>query len=282
MTHLPDQTLRIIDANLDRATEGLRVLEDVARFVLDSSPLSARLKELRHQLHEAFPELFLRLISARDSAGDVGRASETAKEPAADLVDTVVANARRVEQSLRVLEELSRLPDAVIGGAVFEEARYTVYNVEKDLISRLSRRDKIARLTEPYIIIETEDDLALGLKRQAGAVQLNQARSTRRDFWHLAQEFRNRCDERHTLLIIREHIDIAVAVKADGVVLDGDSLPISVARGLLGIDQIIGYAPRSFDEAIGAVEAGVDYLISPDRELGKLIASDGILVVNPG
>ena len=281
MTHRPDQTLRIIDANLDRATEGLRVLEDVARFVLDYAQLAMRLKELRHRLHDAFPEFIAQLISARDSAGDVGRAPEGGKDPAADLIGTVVTNARRVEQSLRVLEELSRLPDAIVAVTVFEEARFAVYDIEKELVSKLSRRDKIARLAEPYIIIETEDDLALALKRRAGTVQLNQSRSTRRDFWDMAHEFRNRCDESHTQLIIREHIDIALAVKADGVVIDVDSLPVSVIRGLLKIDQLIGFAARSCEEGMGAQVGGVDYLIAPERGRRRLIELAGIPVVIP-
>jgi thiamine-phosphate pyrophosphorylase len=280
LTDLPSQALRIIDANLDRATEGLRVLEDVARFVLDSSPLAAKLKELRHGLHDAFAELNMCLISARDSAGDVGRESEVVKEPAAGLIETVIANARRVEQSLRVLEELSRLPDAVTGSAAFEEARFAVYDIEKELVSRLSRRDKIARLTGFYTVVENKEEFAAAVERKASAVQFNPGVARRRESLELAADFRDTCRENGVLFIVGEYIDIAMAVKADGVVIDCDSLPVAVVRGLLDIDQIIGFAPRSFDEGFGAVEAGADYLICTDRELGKLIASQGIIVVN--
>ena len=44
------ETLRIIDANLNRAAEGLRVLEDIARLGLNDASLSERLKTLRHEL----------------------------------------------------------------------------------------------------------------------------------------------------------------------------------------------------------------------------------------
>ncbi len=281
MTHFPDQTLRIIDANLDRTTEGLRVMEDVARFVLDSSLIAARLKEIRHQIHEAFPELIIQLLSARDSAGDVGRSFDTAKEPAGDLIGTVVANARRVEQSLRVLEELSRLPGSAVGGSVFEETRYSVYGIEKELVSKLSRRDKLARLSGLYVIIENNLDLDVAIERRAAAVQFTPEVTRRRDLQEIALVFRNICREKGIFFIISEFIDIALAVRADGMVLDSNSMPIIVARRLLNIDQIIGFTPRSFEEGISAVEAGADYLISPDRELGKLFASEGIIVVNP-
>jgi thiamine-phosphate pyrophosphorylase len=281
LTRLTDQKLRIIDANLDRTTEGLRVLEDVARFVLNSSTLATRLKELRHRLHDAFPELVIRLISVRDSASDVGRGSETVKEPAAGLIDTVVANARRVEQSLRVLEEISRLPDAAIGGAIFEEARYAVYDIEKELVSKLSRRDKVARLAGLYTFVENEDDLAVAIERQAATIQLKPGASSRRDFLKLAEDFRECCHKNNTLFIVGEYIDIAIAINADGVALDGDSLPVPVARGLLKVDQLIGYTPRSFEEGIGAREAGVDYLIGPEYQRRKLIEAAGIVVVIP-
>ena len=64
---------RILDASANRAREGLRVVEDYVRFVLDDPGLTRRLKEVRHRLGEAVrgldPEL---LIGSRDTRGDVG------------------------------------------------------------------------------------------------------------------------------------------------------------------------------------------------------------------
>ena len=106
----PRDTLRIIDANLNRASEGLRVLEDVARLVLDDAAISAQLKALRHGLVRTSPGFQRALIQSRDAAGDVGRATTVAGEDEArDLQSLVVANARRVQESLRVLEELAKL-----------------------------------------------------------------------------------------------------------------------------------------------------------------------------
>ena len=99
------ETLRIIDANLDRAAEGLRVLEDIARLGLDDASLSERLKMLRHQLTNTSPDLQQALISARAADADVGRDTQVSGEPKErDLAAAVVANSRRAQESQRVLE----------------------------------------------------------------------------------------------------------------------------------------------------------------------------------
>ncbi|MFH1639627.1 MAG: thiamine phosphate synthase, partial [Chloroflexota bacterium] len=100
--------VRIIDANLNRASEGLRLLEELARFVLNHAPLTEKLKTLRHELvlgDLAFNRL---LLEARDAGADVG-VSITApgQEEAKDLVVMAVANARRAQEALRVLEEVA-------------------------------------------------------------------------------------------------------------------------------------------------------------------------------
>ncbi len=73
MTEPSREVLRIIDANLNRAAEGLRLLEEFARLSLNDERLSRRLKEMRHVLLAVPLEMQERLIAARDAAGDVGR-----------------------------------------------------------------------------------------------------------------------------------------------------------------------------------------------------------------
>ena len=105
---LPRDALRIIDANLNRSAEGLRVIEDVARFVLEDGSTSARLKELRHKLVQTSLDLQRKLVWSRDAASDVGRDTIVEGEPEEKgLQSILVANSRRVQESLRVLEEVS-------------------------------------------------------------------------------------------------------------------------------------------------------------------------------
>jgi thiamine-phosphate pyrophosphorylase len=139
MDKLPEATLRIIDANLNRIGEGLRVLEEVSRLLLNSGDLSQRLKNLRHELVRTEPALDRQLIQARDAAGDVGRDLEVPGEAKQrDLPSMVMANSRRVQESLRVMEELGKLSDTVLDSEKYKQARFSLYTIEKELMGRLA------------------------------------------------------------------------------------------------------------------------------------------------
>jgi len=131
--------LRVIDANLNRAREGLRVCEEVARFVLNDLRLTRRCQRLRYELNtlaKRFPKQ--KLLESRDSRRDVGRPAE--RRPAGrhrGYPDLVRANALRAQEALRVLEEFTRLKSISICH-VFGSLRFRVYSLEQDLLSKLS------------------------------------------------------------------------------------------------------------------------------------------------
>ena len=111
MTSESRARLRIIDANLNRAGEGLHLLEDIARLVLDDAALTQQLKTIRHEIVRGDQAFNQQLVQSRDSEGDVGVETEVpgeAKER--ELPIMVVANSRRVQESLRILEELAKVP----------------------------------------------------------------------------------------------------------------------------------------------------------------------------
>jgi len=128
--------LRLVDANLDRLGEGLRVLEDISRFLLADPVLSKRLKTLRHTLVKDLGPLEQELLSARRVAEDVGApAAKRAALQHQDLPALVAANSRRVQESLRVLEEFSRLSGRPLAGkaGIFENARFELYDLSSDV-----------------------------------------------------------------------------------------------------------------------------------------------------
>lgn len=135
---IPEKVLRIADANFNRIGEGLRFLEEIARLALNDTALTRTLKDLRHELLRSNAVLNRQLVGARDAAGDVGAEIEEVK--ARDLTGAVAANARRVQQSLRVLEELSKLPDITgLDSEKFKRARFALYTVEKELLEGLAK-----------------------------------------------------------------------------------------------------------------------------------------------
>ena len=145
------QTLRIIDANLNRIGEGLRVLEDLARFILNDATLTQQLKNMRHNLLTSDWPFQQQLLQARNSAGDVGVGIEINRErKESELLTVVVANARRVQEALRVMEELAK--NTSLDPNKFLEARFSLYELEPALLSRLLRQDKIKQLSQKALV----------------------------------------------------------------------------------------------------------------------------------
>ena len=131
---------RVLDANMNRAREGLRVLEEIARFVLNDAELTLRLKDIRHSLAaatNALPGGVYELVRSRDAAGDVGADSWTPGEKSRDgLFALAVANLKRVQEAARVLEEFGKL----LGPAAqaFKKIRFDVYVLEQELLGEMT------------------------------------------------------------------------------------------------------------------------------------------------
>lgn len=131
--------LRLVDANANRAREGLRVAEDVARLVVCDEATAIRLKELRHRLTELCSSLAGEdfLIAERNSEGDPGREPAfDSKQKAEGLRTLVRRNMRRSEEACRVLEETSGLVDGNMKSR-FKSVRFAMYDLEKVLLERL-------------------------------------------------------------------------------------------------------------------------------------------------
>ena len=126
-------TARILDANLNRAREGLRVVEDAARFVWDDPSLYRRLRDARHALDRVARSRYRDLVAARESGEDVGRRVwEGGRRSTAEVV---AANMRRAQEAVRVLEEYSKVFSRS-APAEMKAIRYRLYQDEKRLLKR--------------------------------------------------------------------------------------------------------------------------------------------------
>ena len=127
---------RIIDANFNRAKEGLRVCEDVCRFCLDAKGPTRGFKNSRHQLTKIIGSLnIFDVIRARNIAGDVGRKSNALESKRNGHMDIFYANSQRVKESIRVLEEFTKLRNKRLAQDL-KKLRYKVYALEKTIIER--------------------------------------------------------------------------------------------------------------------------------------------------
>jgi thiamine-phosphate pyrophosphorylase len=259
---------RLIDANLNRLGEGIRILEEVARFLLNDGGLYQQLRGLRHNLIASSLAEEKQFLSARQVEQDVGAKTDKG-ERRANLVDLVIANARRAEESLRVLEEFGKLPQSNSAqSAKFGQARFALYQLEQQLVSRLLRQEKTERLSGLYVIVDTQalecgDAVEVACQTiQGGAttIQLRDKKLGRTELLSLAQRLKELCVRHQVLFIVNDYLDIALAVEADGLHLGQKDLPIAEARRFLAIDQIIGSSVSNLDEAIQAQSEGADYL----------------------
>lgn len=130
---------RILDANINRTKEGLRVCEEIARFILNSRSFTLKLKKIRHKIDSLLKYLPAKesLIGKRQSLTDVGKDAHPCELSRRNSQDIFFANIQRVKESLRVLEEFTKLSDIKIA-VNFKRIRYEVYEIEKKIITRLN------------------------------------------------------------------------------------------------------------------------------------------------
>jgi thiamine-phosphate pyrophosphorylase len=266
---------RIIDANINRASEGLRLLEDVARFILDDIELSQQLKAMRHGLAEETKSLDIKLLSQRDTEHDVGASKENtiagaAKQPRQDWPGVIMANAKRVSESLRVIEELAKLPETspMLNSAKFEQLRFTLYTLEQQLTSRILRQDKVKQLAGLYVVLDKQalagrNELEIAeqvIQGGAKVIQLRDKQGSKAELLPIAQKLKALCDKSGILFIINDYLDLVLAVAADGLHIGQRDLPLPIIRKELPVDKIVGCSVTTLSQAMKAQNEGADYI----------------------
>lgn len=284
--------LRLLDANFDRIGEGLRVLEEVARFLLNDAGLCQRLKALRHNLVKGELAAETGMVSARDVAGDAGAFTRLPEANHRDLAALIAANSRRVQESIRVLEEFARLPDTPLkaGPEDWEKRRYELYDLERQLMSRVLRRDKQSRLKGLYVIVDTGAlegrdalDVAAGaIRGGASVIQLRDKMLPRRELIDLARKIKGICAESGALFVVNDCLDVALAAEADGLHVGQEDMPVAEARRLLPFDRLIGRSTHGLEEALRAEADGADYIAvgsiypTPSKEKCEVIGLESL------
>lgn len=137
VSRLPSTSLnsvfRLIDANLNRSSEGLRVVEDIVRFIYGDEKYGSQLKSVRQRLNKVIKKYYPQLIQARDSDNDFGAVTKEKKR--SKIEDILIANFRRAQESLRVLEEFGKLV-SVRAGYEFKQLRFEIYTLEKEIVTK--------------------------------------------------------------------------------------------------------------------------------------------------
>lgn len=260
---------RMMDANADRAAEALRVVGDIARFILNDDRLAEALRSMRGEhwnLLRQVPGLQQKGLENRDSIGDVGRQFAAAKHQ--DVLNLTRSNMHRAQESFRCMEELMRTlaPELV---SSFAQLRYRCYDIEPPMLAALQHWSLKEKLNFGlYVVLGREfsggrdfyEVAEKAIAGGAGAIQLRDKEMPKREFLQWAYRLRDLTREHQVTFIINDHIDIAQAVDADGVHLGQDDFPIREARRVLGPHVIVGASTHNVEEARDAVEDGATYI----------------------
>lgn len=129
---------RVIDANLNRLKEGIRVIEDTLRYFHNDVSLSVTLKNLRHHIKISSHTT---LLSYRNVSGDVAKGSMPDELQRENLAHLVMANFKRAQESARVLEEYTKLASHFGDTADFKKLRYELYEIEKTYFERYGTKE---------------------------------------------------------------------------------------------------------------------------------------------
>lgn len=139
-------------------------------------------------------------------------------------------------------------------------------------------------LSEGRSNIEVLDAVLAGGAR---IIQLREKDWEKKEIFELAIEFRKRTLACDALLIINDHLDIALAADADGVHLGQDDLPVSAARKIAP-DLLLGASSHSLEEALEAEKDGADYVnIGPifptktKKKLTNFLGPEAIAEISP-
>jgi len=261
---------RAVDASANRAGEALRVVEDIARFVLDDPHLTRLAKELRHDLAAAVAAGLRDRVFLRDVAGDIGVGMDApGRLGRGSPADVVAANAARGAQALRSLEECVPLVAAAAAGP-FEQLRYRLYRLEHLLHTALRADARLGAATVCVLVdgrADQRDFLRLVEALLEAGVRMLQIRDKALDGGRLVERARGavavarrRLPDGGAVIVVNDRADVAVAADADGVHVGKSDLPVAAARRVIGPRRLLGRTAHDLAEARAAVEAGADYL----------------------
>ncbi|MFC1668804.1 thiamine phosphate synthase [Spirochaetota bacterium] len=258
-----------IDANINRAMEGLRVCEDVLRFIL-LSPYSHEIKEVRHEVRKScrvFPaEMLLR---ARDVNGDSQKFFDLDDELRRTSVSHIFsANLHRSIEAVRALEEFAKNINET-SSQDLQKIRFLLYDIEKKVQLNLNKSEWLDKFSNSlYAILDSsfveKDDYSGAAKKmiEGGAliIQLRMKGEPRKKVLQTAKEISLLCMEHKRIFIVNDHPDIALLSGARGLHLGQDDISVDEAKKIMPQDMIIGKSTHSYEEAIDAVKEGPDYI----------------------
>ena len=260
--------LRIIDANINRCAEGIRVIEEIVRFAAGDEALTRAVKDLRHEIRGLYRLFSADPVKYRDSAGDVGgRFSTPSEERRESFAGMARANFFRVEEGLRVIEEFAKLkyPD---GSRRAKGLRFKVYELEKAFLSDGPSDPPFPALPFLYTFIDRSivppggiaGVTAALIEGGSGMIQYRAKDISAGEMRHDLAAAVPLAEKAGIPLIVNDLPELAAETGAGGVHLGSLDADPSAAREMLGPARIIGLSVRTPEEIASAPIEILDYI----------------------
>ena len=266
MTVTPPSDNRIaqlIDANLDRAREGLRVMEDWCRFGLKRRDFSIQIKDWRQQLGVHHHNIYKKArLTSNDPAMGVSHPLQQVRTTPESVF---IANSSRVQEALRVIEEFTRTTDPRLC-EIATKIRYKAYEIELKVLNTSEGIEKKKTLKDCSVYLITtnrrnlEEVVLQALKAGVKIVQYREKFLHDNEKISQAKCLASLCKEYNSLFVVNDRIDIALAVDADGIHLGQEDIPTKIARELIGTEKIIGRSTHCLQDIKNAEDDGCDYI----------------------
>ncbi len=259
---------RILDANVNRAAEGIRVVEDICRFHYEDERLTKKLRDIRHKIRKNLKDIDHHLLKYRDSAHDIGKkiTNQSKIDKKDNLSQIITANFKRALEATRVIEEISKTTTNMYSiGKEYEALRYELYYLEKEMLILTDKK----RLPDGIYGITFEkfsngrSNIEVVKQMIKGGIKVIQYREKNKSFKEMYEEamiLRQITRDAEVIFIVNDHIELAMMVEADGVHIGQDDWPLLEVRKLIGGDKIIGLSTHSKEQALEAVKQGADYI----------------------
>lgn len=258
---------RIIDANGNRCAEGIRVVEEIARFSMNDEDLCRELKKIRHEVRRTVSSIVSGSERFRDSESDVGAGFSTLSEKSRrSLGELPKINLLRAEEALRVLEEFGKLISPA-ESAIFKQLRFRLYTLEKIFLERKGQSASMPQSPFLYAFIdrmylssgEVESAAAAMVAGGADMIQYRAKAAGRDEMRRDIASILPVTTDKGIPLIVNDDPGLAVETGADGVHIGISDADPATARAIAGEGKLLGISVNSISEIEAVKQARADY-----------------------
>ena len=256
--------LRIIDVNLNRLDESLKLIEDIIRFQLEHKQLLSQMRKIRADFLGFKKVLPLtRIIGSRRSQKDLGRKEKFDSGPKKDQTGLLLTTLSRAKESSRTIEETLKVIEPNLSNRA-KKIRFQIYDLEKEIVVHYTKKfdpSLHAIVDEKYLSqLDLDRTIKTMIDNGVTMIQLRAKTMKDKDFLRTAKKIRKAIHDSRVKFIINNRVDIALACAADGVHVGQTDMPLKAVREITGDVFILGASAHNVKEAIRAETQDADYL----------------------